>query len=130
MALVDWYVCASMQDFTKLKMWRKAHDLALEVYRFTHGFPKQELYALTRQMRRSATSIPTNIAEGCGRNSPGDFKRFLAIASGSASELEYQLLLARDLQLLPRGVYEELRKRTREVKRMISGFSKKLTTDN
>ena len=123
-------MCASMQDFTKLKMWQKAHDLALDVYRFTNDFPKQEQYELTRQMRRSATSIPTNIAEGCGRNSRGDFRRFLTIAGGSASELEYQLLLARDLDLLPRGVHEELRRRTREVKRMISGLSKKLTTDN
>ena len=119
-----------MQDFTKLRVWQKAHDLALEVYRFTKAFPKNEQYELTRQMRRSATSISTNIAEGCGRNSRGDFRRFLTIAGGSASELEYQLLLARDLNLLPLGAYGELRNRTREVKRMISGLSRKLTTED
>lgn len=119
-----------MQDFTRLIVWQKAHDLALEVYRSTKGFPKIEQYELTRQLRRSATSIPTNIAEGCGRNSPGDFARFLTIAGGSASELEYQLRLSRDLNLLPMGVHKELTHRTREVKRMLSGLSKKLKTNN
>ena len=119
-----------MQDFTKLVVWQKAHDLALEVYRSTKGFPPNERYELTRQIRRSATSVPTNIAEGCGRDSRGDFARFLTIAGGSASELEYQLLLSRDLSLLPLGVYNELTNRTREVKRMLSGLSKKLNTED
>lgn len=118
-----------MQDFSRLKVWQKAHGLALDVYRSTESFPKNEQYELTRQLRRSATSIPTNIAEGCGRNSRGDFARFLTIAGGSASELEYQLLLSRDLDLLPRGTHKELTNKTREVKRMLVGLSKKLKTE-
>jgi len=110
-----------MQDFTKLFVWQKAHDLALEVYRSTKDVPPNERYELTRQIRRSVTSVPTNIAEGCGRDSRGDFSRFLTIAGGSANELEYQLLLSRDLSLLPLGVYKELTNRTREIKRMLSG---------
>jgi four helix bundle protein len=86
-----------MKDFKELKVWVKAHQLTLAVYQATTTFPKEELYGLTSQMRRSAASIPTNIAEGCGRGSDDDFRRFLQIAMGSASELEYQLLLAHDL---------------------------------
>ena len=118
-----------MQDFRKLIVWQKAHGLALDVYRITEGFPKNEQYELTRHLRRSATSIPTNIAEGSGRNSSGNFARFLTIAGGSACELEYQLLLSRDLNLLPRDADEELT-RTREIKRMFVGLSTKLRTDD
>jgi four helix bundle protein len=85
-----------MKDFRQLKVWEKAHQLALEVYNATKGFPKEELYGLTSQIRRSSMSIPTNIAEGCGRNTDADFARFLQMAMGSASETEYQLILARD----------------------------------
>jgi len=86
-----------MKDFRELKVWEKAHQFTLVVYQATTAFPKEELFGLTSQMRRSAASIPTNIAEGCGRGSDDDFRRFLQIAMGSASELKYQLLLAHDL---------------------------------
>ncbi|WP_084512430.1 four helix bundle protein [Geothrix fermentans] len=91
-----------MQDFRNLAVWRHAHQLALAIYREASGFPDSERFGLTNQMRRSAASIPTNIAEGCGRSSDADFARFLHMALGSASELEYQILLAAGLgRLLP-----------------------------
>ena len=85
-----------MKDFRQLKVWEKAHHLALEVYKTTATFPKEEIYGLTSQLRRASVSIPTNIAEGCGRNTNADFARFLQIAMGSASETEYELILAHD----------------------------------
>lgn len=89
-----------MQDFRKLKVWRKSHDLTLEVYGSTATFPKEELYGLTGQIHRAASSVSANIAEACGRGGNAEFARFLRIAMGFASELEYHLLLARDLKLL------------------------------
>jgi four helix bundle protein len=89
-----------MKDFRELKVWEKAHALVLNLYRETTSFPPSELYGLTVQIRRAAASIPANIAEGCGRGSSADFARFLQIAMGSACELEYHLLLARDLGFL------------------------------
>ncbi len=89
-----------MKDFRHLKVWQKSHELTLAVYKATSLFPPDELYGLRSQIRRSCASIPANIAEGCGRNADGDFARFLQIAMGSASELEYHLLLVRDLNLL------------------------------
>jgi four helix bundle protein len=89
-----------MEDFKNLRVWAKAHELTLSVYQRTRDFPKEEMYGLTSQMRRSAASVGANIAEGCGRRSDGEMRRFLQIARGSASELEYHLLLAKDLRFL------------------------------
>ncbi|MDB5306529.1 MAG: four helix bundle protein [Gemmataceae bacterium] len=111
-----------MQDFRNLKGWQKSHQLVLEVYQATRGYPKEELFSLTQQTRRSAMSIPTNIAEGCGRGSDVDLKRFLWIASGSAKELDYQLILARDLGFLDDATYVGLGKTLDEVKRMLTGL--------
>ncbi len=86
------------KDFRNLKVWEKSHRLTLQMYKITRSFPKEELYGLTSQIRRASVSVPTNIAEGCGRGSDADFKRFLQIAFGSASEVEYLLLLSTDLQ--------------------------------
>ena len=83
-----------MHNFKKLMVWEKAHSLTVDMYRVTHGFPKEELYGLTSQIRRSTSSIAANIAEGCGRGSKGDFIRFLRIAQGSAFETHQHLLLA------------------------------------
>ncbi len=115
-----------MKDFRKLQVWEKAHALALAVYRATGEFPREELYGLTGQIRRAVVSIPTNIAEGCGRNTDADFSRFLQIAMGSACEVEYQLLLARELGLLPDETYQILAPDTEEVKRMLTGLLKTL----
>lgn len=89
-----------MQDYKALKVWEKSHQLTLAVDQATATFPKDELYGLTSQIRRACASIPANIAEGCGGDGGAEFARFLRIAMGSASELDYHLLLARDLNLL------------------------------
>lgn len=119
-----------MKDFKELLVWRKAHDLTLEIYRVTSKFPREELYGLTSQMRRASSSIAANIAEGCGRKSQADFARFLQNAFGSASELEYFLLLSSDLGLLKTSDYEKLTNDTIEVKKMLAAFMRKLTTDH
>ena len=115
-----------MRDFRELKVWEKSHLLALTVYRTTATLPKEELYGLTSQIRRACTSIPANIAEGTGRGSDAEMVRFLHIALGSASELDYHLLLARDLHFLNNGVYEQLSSELAEVKRMLNAFIQKL----
>jgi four helix bundle protein len=111
-----------MQDFKKLSVWVKAHQLTLRVYEVTDAFPRDELFGLTQQMRRSASSIPPNIAEGCGRGSSADFARLLQMAMGSASELEYQLILARDRKYLPAERYPEFDSAVCEVKRMLAAL--------
>jgi len=88
-----------VKDFRELQVWRKAHELTLAVYQITASFPREELYGLTAQLRRAGSSIAANLAEGCGRNGDAELARFCSIAMGSASELEYHLLLARDLKL-------------------------------
>ena len=118
-----------MKDFRDLVVWQKAHDVALRVYQFTRPFPTEERYGLTAQLRRSASSIGANIAEGCGRGSDADFRRFLHIAMGSASELEYHLLLSRDLHYLGEKEYQSLNGAVTEVKRMLTSLIQKLTAD-
>ncbi|HYW34011.1 MAG TPA: four helix bundle protein, partial [Balneolaceae bacterium] len=96
----------------------------------TSSFPKEELYGLTSQMRRAASSIPSNIAEGCGRNTQAQFARFLNIAFGSASELEYQLILSKDLSFINNEAFSELFEKITEVKRMLYSLIQKVQTDN
>jgi len=115
-----------MQNFRELKVWQKAHGLVLAVYQVTALFPREEVYGLTAQMRRCGGSIPANIAEGCGRNSDPDFARFLQIAMGSASELEYHLLLAHDLGFLPTADHARLNANVVEVKRMLASLMMRL----
>ncbi len=108
-----------MQDFKNLKVWEKAHGLTLEVYRHTKDFPKEELYSLTSQLRRSASSVPANIAEGCGKQTKADFAKFLNIALGSANETEYFLILSRDLNYINDDDFKILSKEANEVKAML-----------
>ena len=115
-----------MEDFKNLKVWRKAHGLTLAVYQRTRTFPKDEIYGLTSQTRRAAASIGANIAEGCGRRSDPELKRFVQIARGSANELEYHLFLARDLQFLTPDEYCELEERILEIQRMLAALSQRL----
>ncbi len=119
-----------MKNFKELKVWVKAHQLTLAVYQATSTFPSTELYGLTSQTPRSCASIPANIAEGCGRNGDAEVCRFLQIAMGSATELEYHLLLARDLNFIQASEYESLVENLVEVKRMFASFIKKLRADN
>jgi four helix bundle protein len=119
-----------MKDFKKLKVWQESHDLILKVYKITMDFPKEELFGLISQIRRSAVSIAANIAEGCGRGGDTDFARFLQMAMGSASELEYHLLLSKDLNYIRQSDYEELNKQVIDIKRMIATFINKLKADS
>jgi len=119
-----------MKDFRSLEVWGKSHELVLAIYRVTVAFPKSELYGLTSQIRRAASSIPANIAEGCGRTGDAELARFLRIAMGSASELEYHLLLARDLNFLSASNYARLANSVTEVKRMLTGLIQKLRADH
>lgn len=120
---------SNVQNFRDLKVWNKAHSLTLAVYRYTEVFPSSERYGLTSQMRRAAASIPANIAEGCVRSTDADFARFLHIALGSASELEYLVLLARDLRFLADAAHDAMTTDTQEVKRMLSALIARLKAD-
>ena len=111
-----------MKDFRDLKVWEKAHALALACYQYTAAFPKQEMFGLTSQIRRAGCSVPANIAQGCGRRGNAELHRFLQMAMGSATELEYHLLLSRDLQFLNRVDYEELQSQVVVVKRMLASL--------
>jgi four helix bundle protein len=115
-----------MEDFKDLVVWTKAHQLTLAVYQRTRTFPKEEMYGLTSQVRRASASIGANIAEGCGRRSDGEMKRFLQIARGSASELEYHLRLAKDLNLLGADEFRDLEEKVLEVQRMLASLVQRL----
>ena len=111
-----------MQNFRGLKVWEKGHQLTMAIYKTTSKFPKDKLFGLTSQMRRAAASIPANIAEGCGRAGKPELGRFLQISMGSASELEYHLILAHDLGLMNEADHSRLEGMALELKRMISSF--------
>lgn len=118
-----------MRDFRKIKAWEKAHARTLKVYAETDRFPARERFALTSQLRRAAASIPTNIAEGAGRNGDAEFAGYLSIALGSASETEYLILLSRDIGYLSAESYAALLEQSQEVKRMLTIFIGKLKAD-
>jgi four helix bundle protein len=118
-----------MKDFRNLQVWNKAHGLTLKCYETTGDFPKSETYGLSRQIKRSAASIAANIAEGCGKRSNGEFQRFLGIAAGSASELEYHFLLARDLGFLKEDQYNCLDFAVVEIKRMLASLILKVESE-
>ena len=115
-----------MKDFRTLHVWKKAHELTLHVYKITNTFPKEELFGLTSQVRRSSSSIPTNIAEGCGRGSDAESRRFLQIAFGSLSELDYQLILAGDLGFVGPERQAELAASLLEIRRMLATLIRKV----
>src|SRR5262245_2329883 len=117
-----------MRDFRELKVWQRAHRLALGVFRHSRRFPVEERFGLTAHLRKSATSVASNIAEGCGREGERELSRFLIIAAGSASEIEYQLLLAHDLEYLPSNVYADLNNQVVEIKRMLGRLRRSLTS--
>ena len=119
-----------MQDFRNLKVWEKAHQLTIAVYQATINFPKDETYGLVSQMRRASSSIPMNISEGCGRGTDAEFRRFLQIAMGSASELEYQFILIHDLGILDTLKYETLTQEVIKIKQMLAMLIKKLKAES
>lgn len=120
---------ADVKDFHELKVWQKAHQLTLAIYQITAMFPREELYGLTSRLRRCRSSIPANLAERRGRNGDAEFARFCSIAMGSASELEYHLLLAKDLKLIKPKDHTELSQRATELKRMLTALLQKLNAD-
>lgn len=115
-----------MSNYENLEVWKKAHNFALKIYNVTHGFPKEEKFAITSQLRRAAVSIPTNIVEGKGSNYRGKLISFLDIAKGSAQEVEYLLLFCRDLGYIHDDNYYELKNECQEILKMLSGFLKSL----
>ncbi|WP_353541800.1 four helix bundle protein [Deinococcus xinjiangensis] len=119
-----------MRDFRQLLVWQKAHELTLEVYRVSRAFPAEEKFGLTGQLRRSAASVPTNLAEGSGRRSRAEYAHFVGVACGSALETEYHLLLASDLGYLTPDAYQPLDERVQEIKRMLAGLSHSLKSPN
>ena len=115
-----------MRDFRKQQVWAKSHRLTLKVYKITATFPREELYSLTSQIRRACASIPTNIAEGCGRETDLDFARFLQIAMGSATEIEYLFMLSNSLDFIENNQYNELNDEIIEIKKMLTSFIRTL----
>jgi four helix bundle protein len=115
-----------MRDFKQLKVWQKAHRLTLAVYENTARFPGDERFGLTIQLRRATVSIPSNIAEGCGRTGDRELAHFLSLAAGSACEVEYQILLARDLAYISTEQHRQLDEQVNEVKRMLYSFRQRL----
>ena len=119
-----------MKDFQRLKVWEKAHQLTLILYKETKTFPREELFGLTSQIRRAASSIPANLAEGCGRDSEKELARFIQIAQGSAYELEYHLLLAYELGYLAEATHIDLRSKVLEIQKMLYSFRNKLVASS
>lgn len=115
-----------MRDFKKYDIWNLSHELTLEIYSISNQFPNSEIYGLTSQIRRASSSIPTNIAEGCGRDSDAEFSRFLTIALGSANETEYLLILLKDLIYIDNTSFESLTVKVNLIKRKIFSLKQKL----
>ena len=119
-----------MKDFRRLRVWEKAHMLTLDIYEVTSSFPREEIYGLINQIRRASVSIPANIAEGCGRDSEGELLRYMKIAMGSSSELEYEILLANELGYLPDKEFELIQGNLVEVRKMLNAFIQRLKKSN
>lgn len=113
-----------MRDYRKIQVWNRAHQFVLSVYKLTESFPAKEQYGLTSQLRRAVLSIPTNIAEGCGRSTEAEFSRFIDISHGSASEVDYLLLVCQDLGYMEKHTYTDLYKELTEIRKMLTGLVK------
>ena len=118
-----------MQNYKDLKVWDKAHKFTLKVYEASKLFPKDELYSLTNQLRRAASSIPANVAEGCGKNTQSELAHYLNIALGSANESEYFLILSKDLNYLSEEDFTELYNSINEIKAMLISLINKVRTN-
>lgn len=111
-----------MRNYRDLQVWTKAHNLTLELYRLSRQFPREELYGITNQLRRAAVSIGANLAEGCGRRTSSELARFVRIALGSASELDYHLLLCCDLGFMATDEFTRTSSALTEVRKMLTSF--------
>lgn len=118
-----------MRNFKDYEIWSLSHELTLDIYKITKEFPKEERFQIISQMQRAAYSIPSNISEGCGRHSDKDFNRFLQIALGSAHELEYFILLSKDLMFIDENTYTEIDLKINFLKKKIYGLSQRLISD-
>lgn len=119
-----------MRNYRDLIVWRRAHNLTVQLYQTTARFPKSETYSLTSQIRRAAASIGANLAEGCGRWTDGELNRFTLIAMGSASELDYHLFLASELKLISADEYKNLGKELTEIRRMLTSLKVRLKANS
>jgi len=117
-----------MRKYETLKFWQKTHKLTLFIYKITSTFPRDELYGLTSQLRRASISIGSNIAEGSAKNSRLDYFRFMNISLGSLSEIEYQLLIAKDLNYISSEIYQETINEILEIKKMMTHYMGKSKT--
>lgn len=117
-----------MRDFRKYEVWQLSHAFVLEIYKVTQKFPQSEFYGITNQMRRAAVSVPTNISEGCGRNSDAEFARFLHIATGSANETEYLIQVSFDLSFMNEELYKNLTEKVNTIKKKLFHLNKSLQT--
>lgn len=113
-----------MRDYRKIQVWSRAHQFVLAVYKLTESFPPKEQYGLTSQLRRAVLSVPTNISEGCGRSTEAEFSRFIDISHGSASEVDYLLLVSHDLGYIENQTYQGLYKELTEIRKMLTGLVK------
>lgn len=118
-----------MKDYRQLNVWSKSHILVKDLYFATSTFPKEELFGVTSQIRRAVASIPTNIAEGCGRGSDADFRRFIQIAFGSANEVEYLIFLSYELNYIQENNFIEYNNKIIEIKKMLAGMINKISAD-
>jgi four helix bundle protein len=116
-----------MHDYKKLKIWKESVDFAVQIYKLTASFPKEEVYGLVDQLRRASVSVPSNIAEGSKRSTKKDFKHFLTIAHGSGAEVETQLLISKELTFITEKKYLELATKLDEIMRMLAVFSKSIS---
>ena len=119
-----------MQNYKELKVWAKAHEFTLKVYEVTKQFPREEIYGMTSQLRRAASSIPANIAEGCGKFTSQDFARYLNIVLGSANESEYFILLSKDLKFISLVDYTIINQTINEIKAMLISLISKVRLNN
>ena len=111
-----------MRNYRDLQVWSKAYSLTLDLYRVSRGFPREETFGVTSQLRRAAVSVGANLADGCGRRTSGELARFLRVAMGSASELDYHLLLCRDLGFMKEDDFEQAAAHLTEVRKMLTSF--------
>jgi four helix bundle protein len=111
-----------MRNYRDLQVWTKAHTLTLDLYQLSRQFPREELYGMVTQLRRAACSIGANLAEGCGRRTQAELARFTRIAMGSASELDYHLLLSRDLGFVKNDDYQRVSTLLEEIRKMLTSL--------